>query len=538
VKFDDTALGWSLVFILVLFFAMLLDVPVEHRVFASGLADHLLHHEKWLLWLARRPGSFLTFTLPAAALLAIEPQQSLDSKRSLESVRIADPARIRAALIVLLAGLYSGANWIIKWAVGRTRPYHDPATAPFQLHPMEHGVLGLFHATRPYSFPSGDVCLAAATALALCWALPRGWGVWWGLVVLVAIERMAEMAHFPSDVVAGAGAGVLAALAARATVNHCEIVIHSNSVKPRVERNAAGAVFNGGAAPGAGSVSPTRGVFKRDSFMSQSVYLSLVIPAFNEQQVVPALLERVEKALVQTGQSFEVVMVDDGSSDATPQMLIDAMATRPWLRLLRMARNAGQSAAFDAGFKAARGEVIATIDADLQNDPEEIPRLLPMLEGWDMINGWRKDRHDSKFRLVQTKIANGIRNWLSDETINDSACSLKLYKRHCVEGIQLYTGMHRFMPTLVKMRGYTCTEVPVKHSARFAGVSKYGFRNRALRALLDLLAVRWMKKRYLRYSASEVSRPGEQFATSNEVFSSTNSVNPALNGAPTASVSA
>lgn len=259
-KFDDTALGWSLVFILVLFFALLLDVPVEQRVFVSGLADHLLSHEAWLLWLARRPGNFLTFTLPAALLLAFEPTESFDrilpfaAARALASVRLADPARFRSAIIVLLSGLYSGANWILKWAVGRTRPYHDPATGPFDLHPMEHGIVGLVHAARPYSFPSGDVCLAAATALALCWALPRWWGVWWGLVVLVAIERMAEMAHFPSDVVAGAGTGILAALAARATVDHCGAVFRCNLATTPVERNAAGAVSNGGTLPGAESV--------------------------------------------------------------------------------------------------------------------------------------------------------------------------------------------------------------------------------------------------------------------------------------------
>jgi glycosyltransferase involved in cell wall biosynthesis len=233
---------------------------------------------------------------------------------------------------------------------------------------------------------------------------------------------------------------------------------------------------------------------------------SLVIPAYNEEETVPALLQRVEAALQQLGRPFEVLVVDDGSTDRTPALLQEAMTTRPWLRILRMASNSGQSAAFDAGFKAARGAVIATIDADLQNDPEELPRLLQLLEaqGCDMINGWRKDRHDTPFRRWQSRQANRIRNWLSEETINDSACSLKLYKRHCLEGIMLYTGMHRFMPTLVKMRGYTVLEVPVKHSPRFAGTAKYGFGNRALRALIDLLAVRWMKRRYLRYQASEV----------------------------------
>jgi glycosyltransferase involved in cell wall biosynthesis len=235
-------------------------------------------------------------------------------------------------------------------------------------------------------------------------------------------------------------------------------------------------------------------------------YLSLVIPAYNEQENVEALLQRVGAALAQVGRPFEVIIVDDGSTDQTPRLLNEAMTRLPWLRVLRLLKNSGQSAAFDAGFKAARGDVVATIDADLQNDPEEIPRLLPMLDGTDMVTGWRRDRQDTKFRKVQTRIANRIRNWISDETIQDSASSLKLYKRHCLEGLHLFTGAHRFFPTLVKMRGYTVREEPVKHSPRHAGTAKYGFRNRALRAFVDLLAVRWMKKRFIRYQVQEVAR--------------------------------
>lgn len=241
--------------------------------------------------------------------------------------------------------------------------------------------------------------------------------------------------------------------------------------------------------------------------MNQTPYFSLVIPAYNEEEVVPALLTRVEASLEQMGKTYEVVIVDDGSTDDTPRLLAEAMKDKPWLRVVRLAKNSGQSAAFDAGFRSARGQVIGTIDADLQNDPEELPRLLRLLEteGYDMINGWRKDRHDTGFRRWQSKMANRIRNRLSGENINDSACSLKVYKRHCLEGIFLFNGAHRFMPTLVKMRGYTVLEVPVKHSQRFAGTAKYGFRNRALRAFKDLLGVRWLKSRFLRYQAGEVA---------------------------------
>jgi glycosyltransferase involved in cell wall biosynthesis len=240
--------------------------------------------------------------------------------------------------------------------------------------------------------------------------------------------------------------------------------------------------------------------------MDESPYLSLVIPAYNEQENVPTLLTRVENSLKHLGKPFEVVIIDDGSTDQTPKMLDEAMSRLPWLRVLRMRKNSGQSAAFEAGFEAARGQIIATIDADLQNDPEEIPRLVPLLDekNVDMITGWRKERQDTPFRRWQSRQANRIRNWITEETVNDSASSLKLYRAHAIKGIKLFRGAHRYFPTLVKMRGGTVFETPVKHSQRFAGTAKYGFGNRAFVGIYDLFGVRWMKKRYIRYQADEV----------------------------------
>ena len=241
---------------------------------------------------------------------------------------------------------------------------------------------------------------------------------------------------------------------------------------------------------------------------SQRPYLSLVIPAYNEQENVPTLLSRVGASLAQLGRPFEVIVIDDGSTDDTPRLLADGLNQYPWLRVLRMRRNAGQSAAFEAGFDAARGELIATIDADLQNDPEEIPRLVPLLDqqNVDMITGWRKERQDTPFRRWQSRQANRIRNWITQETVNDSASSLKIYRARAVKGLKLFRGAHRYFPTLVKMRGYTVYETPVKHSHRFAGTAKYGFGNRAFVGIADLFGVRWMKKRHLQYEADEVRR--------------------------------
>lgn len=240
--------------------------------------------------------------------------------------------------------------------------------------------------------------------------------------------------------------------------------------------------------------------------MTPEPYLSLVVPAYNEEEVIPTLLQRVESALQALGRPFEVIVIDDGSTDRTPTMLDEARKSRPWLRVLRMRQNAGQSAAFEAGFDAARGQLIATIDADLQNDPEEIPRLVQLLEEKqvDMITGWRKDRQDTRFRRWQSRQANRIRNWITGETVNDSASSLKVYRARCVKGLKLFRGAHRYFPTLVKLRGYTVLETPVKHSQRFAGTAKYGFGNRAFVGIYDLIGVRWLKKRWLRYECREV----------------------------------
>lgn len=224
-------------------------------------------------------------------------------------------------------------------------------------------------------------------------------------------------------------------------------------------------------------------------------FLSLVIPAYNEQENVAVLLQRVEASLNQLGKPYEVILIDDGSTDQTPQLLAAAQSRLPWLRVLRMRKNAGQSAAFEAGFAAAHGQIIATIDADLQNDPEEIPRLVQLLDEQkvDMITGWRRDRQDTKFRKWQSRQANRIRNWITQETVNDSASSLKLYRAGAIKGIKLFRGAHRYFPTLVKMRGGTVYETPVKHSHRHAGTAKYGFGNRAFVGIADLFGVRWMK---------------------------------------------
>jgi glycosyltransferase involved in cell wall biosynthesis len=232
-----------------------------------------------------------------------------------------------------------------------------------------------------------------------------------------------------------------------------------------------------------------------------SPQLSAVVPVFDERENLEALVTELSSRLDETGRTWEMVLVDDGSTDGSADLLDHLAGTRRGLRVLHFARNAGQTAAFDAGFKAARGEVVITLDADLQNDPADIPRLLGALESgaYGAAVGYRLKREDSVVRRLSSRLANGIRNRLSGDDIIDTGCSLKVFRREALSGVKLYTGMHRFLPTLLRMEGFAVVQIPVGHRPRRAGTSKYGVLNRAFRAFADLLAVRWMKRRRLSY---------------------------------------
>jgi dolichol-phosphate mannosyltransferase len=236
---------------------------------------------------------------------------------------------------------------------------------------------------------------------------------------------------------------------------------------------------------------------------SGAVGLSLVVPVFNERDNLPVLHREITDVLKSKGDAYEILFVDDGSTDGSASVLRGLRAADPHVRVVTFARNAGQSAAMDAGFKSARGEVVVTLDADLQNDPTDIPRLLEALSGWDAVVGVRQKRRDNLVRRVSSRVANYVRNRLSDETITDTGCSLKAFRRAALERLVLYDGMHRFLPTLLKMEGFRVREVPVGHRPRRHGESKYGIGNRLLPSFMDLLAVRWMKRRKLRYEVKD-----------------------------------
>ncbi len=225
----------------------------------------------------------------------------------------------------------------------------------------------------------------------------------------------------------------------------------------------------------------------------------MVIPVYNEEGNLEPLHERLLAALADIGFSYEILFIDDGSSDRSPEILHALALSDPRVRIVTFERNAGQTAAFDAGFRKARGEFVVTLDADLQNDPADIPKILDAMKDADAVCGWRVKRMDSAVRRFSSKIANGVRNALSQETIRDTGCSLKGFRRAHLDRLKLYNGLHRFLPTLLKMEGFTVMEVPVNHLPRHAGSSKYGIGNRVFRSFHDLLAIRWMKSRLLRY---------------------------------------
>jgi len=231
--------------------------------------------------------------------------------------------------------------------------------------------------------------------------------------------------------------------------------------------------------------------------------LSVLLPAFNEAESLPQLWSELGPVLDALGRATEVIIVDDGSTDATPVVARALHARDARVRLLRLAGNSGLSAALDAGFARARGRIVVTLDSDLQNDPRDIPRMLAHLDGYDAVTGWRQRRDDPWLKSVSSRVANAVRNAITREDVHDSACTLRVMRSGCLEGLPRFRGFHRFVPTLLRMAGCRVLELPVSHRARRFGVSHYGIRNRALVAFEDLLAVRWMQSRRLRYEASE-----------------------------------
>lgn len=226
-----------------------------------------------------------------------------------------------------------------------------------------------------------------------------------------------------------------------------------------------------------------------------SPYVSVVIPIYNEVESVRVLIGSVAQTLQAASLSYEIICVDDGSSDGSAELLQQLAHDRCDLKAVLLRRNFGQTAAMAAGFDHASGQVIVTLDGDLQNDPSDIPRLLDKLEeGYDLVSGWRKQRQDAALtRLLPSKIANWLIGKVTGVRLHDYGCSLKAYRAELVTDLKLYGELHRFLPALAFMEGAKITEMPVRHHARRFGQSKYGL-GRTFRVLMDLLTIFFMKK--------------------------------------------
>ena len=240
--------------------------------------------------------------------------------------------------------------------------------------------------------------------------------------------------------------------------------------------------------------------------MNDQPSISVVIPCYNEQDNLRPLVEAVRKELEAVTLPFDIIFADDGSQDHSWALLKELGANDKRIRALRLERNCGQSAALWAGISAARAPVIITLDADLQNDPTDIPRFLEALKHFDCVCGSRVESRrqgDNLVRRLSSRIANSVRNALSHETVTDAGCCFRAFRRECTDNLKFFKGMHRFLPTLFKIEGFTVTEISIKHHPRHAGKTHYGIGNRLFSSLYDLMAVRWMKKRMFRYGIAE-----------------------------------
>lgn len=243
----------------------------------------------------------------------------------------------------------------------------------------------------------------------------------------------------------------------------------------------------------------------QQSEMSYTLDVSIIIPVKDEEESVDALVTEIETAMATGSWNWECIWIDDGSIDKSLDRLKEFSCRNPRHRYLSFSQNAGQSAALWAGFAASRGKVLATLDADGQNDPADLPRLLTIMEenSADIVNGYRARRADNIIRKISSRIGNGVRNLFTGKTVKDVGCSTRCFKRECIRLLPPFKGMHRFLPTLFALHGFSFVEVPVNHRPRDKGQTKYSINNRLWVGIHDLFGIRWFKSRAFSYTLSE-----------------------------------
>ncbi len=238
--------------------------------------------------------------------------------------------------------------------------------------------------------------------------------------------------------------------------------------------------------------------------MSNADKFSVVLPVFNEQDNLETLFSELKRAADSTGRPWEAVFVDDTSTDASLSIIQKLAEAHDEVRYVAFADNRGQSAAFCAGFDAADSDIIITMDSDLQNDPADIPAMLELFgDECEMVIGWRAKRRDTFIKRISSKIANAIRDFIVDDGVRDTGCSLKIMRRDMLMRLPRFKNMHRYFPILMKVQGARIKEVKVNHRERFSGVSKYGTLDRAMAGIYDLIGVQWLIKRHIGYSVKE-----------------------------------
>lgn len=231
-----------------------------------------------------------------------------------------------------------------------------------------------------------------------------------------------------------------------------------------------------------------------------SVKYSIIIPLKDEEGNIHSLVNEIEPVMNTLLDSWELICIDDGSTDKTPLFLTELKKEKPFLKTIDFDRNYGQSSAFDAGFRHAIGEFVITMDGDRQNDPADIPKLLALTTDHDMVCGIRTKRKDTWVKKITSRIANGVRSRICRDGVKDTGCSLKVYRRSCLDKIKMYNGMHRFLPALFQIEGFRVAQTPVNHRQRDQGQTKYNFFNRSFNTVSDMFAVRWMRQRHLNYT--------------------------------------
>lgn len=231
--------------------------------------------------------------------------------------------------------------------------------------------------------------------------------------------------------------------------------------------------------------------------------LSVVIPLYNEEEMIPSLIQRVKEAC-QPYKPFEVICINDGSTDNTLELLKKEKPSFPELKIVKFKKNAGQTDGFAAGFKVASGEIIVTLDGDLQNPPEAIPLLMEAIKDADVVSGWRYDRQDNIFRKFATFFANGFKLMFINDGIHDNSCALKAYRKNTVKDLIIFKRLHSFFPTLIFINGYRIKEIKVPHCKRMLGKSKYNVYGLAIPNFINLLGVKWMQLRKLDYEIEQI----------------------------------